>query len=198
MAAELVAASVDFDGVLFPRFPAQMAILKWAFNPIGYRKPFKAGPDLTEEQKAMNYERLTQGEFDDFKGHQARMVKPGTREFLLSLGTDAIFGNTGRKNNLYWVRMTERNLKTGGVDDLFKEIYFKPQGVSSDEGKYWNIRAIKDRGFKVRHFDDNAYLIEQLAPEFPDDEFVLVEDYSSWLLYHPWLRRPNVSSIRLP
>lgn len=131
--------------------------------------------------------------------HLERFVKPGMREFLESLRADVYFGNTGRSNNIQWVNVTERRLKLAGIYDFFKSIYYKPEGVDSDESKFWAIKSIKKQGYRVRHFDDNAYTVKQLAPHFPDDEFVIVEDLSSGILFSQGARRkqPNVSSIKL-
>ncbi len=199
MEQEKLAASLDFDGVLFPRIPAQLAIFRWALLPWTYNQPLKTGQPITPEQRANRDIRLPDKERGEFKRHLGRMVKPNMREFIESLRVDTIFGNTGRSNNASWTRMTEKHLRHGDVDNLFKKIYYKPAGVSSDRSKYWALRDMQEAGFKVTHYDDNAYTIRLLAPILPGVKFVIVEDLTSGLLFTRSTRAnfPNVSSIKL-
>ena len=97
------------------------------------------------------------------------------------------------------VSVTEIRLEEGGVKYLFDDIKFKPEGMSSDEGKYWRFVVIKKNGGRFRHYDDNAKFIKDMAPLFPDDEFVIVEDLTSGLLFSKkeMDKNPNVTRIAI-
>lgn len=193
---ERSAASLDLDGVVFPRFPAQLAVLK----PWAYHSPIKPGEPITRVHRESPVEDVLEEHFKgDFKRHAGRKVKPEAAEFVRSLQVDAIFGNTGRHNHEAWVEMTRDLLEQGGIEDLFTDFYFKPEGWDSDQSKYWALKEIAEMGYRFTHYDDNARTIRRLAPEFPDHRFVIVQDLTSGILFsrREMQRHPNVMRMAI-
>lgn len=190
------AVSLDFDGVVFPRFPMQLAVLKpWAYN-----APIMPGEPITRVHRdSPERESLEEYSKGDFKRHAGRKVKPEAAAFVKSLHVDAIFGNTGRRNHESWIEMTRDLLEEGGIDDLFTDFYFKPEGWDSDQSKYWALEEIARMGYRFTHYDDNARTIRRLAPEFPDHRFVIVQDLTSGILFskREMERHPNVMRIAM-
>jgi hypothetical protein len=190
------AVSLDLDGVVFPRFPAQLAALK----PWEYRKPLVPGNPITPEHRVPVADPLVEeGYKKDFQRHANRAVKPEAIPFVRSLNTDALFGNTGRHNNQTWIEMTFDRLQEAGILDRFEHVYFKPEEWESDEGKYWALQDIKEKGYRFIHYDDNARTVRRLAPHFPDDKFVVVQDLTSGILFSrkEMEKNPNVARIAM-
>lgn len=193
-------ASIDFDGVVFGgRIPAQMAIFKWAFMPWKYNRPFVPkfqGPPIEQRPSQVS---LTSAEQKELNRHAKRKVKEGMKEFLEQLDADIKMGNTGRPNSEPMTSMTQMRLEEAGISGEFNDIRYKPEGISSDEGKYWRFVVIKQNGGKFTHYDDNAYFIKRMAPLFPEDEFVIVQDLTSSLLFSEkeMRKNPNVRRVSI-
>ena len=129
---------------------------------------------------------------------------PGVIDYLWRKPEEVVvFGNTGRPNKRPWINMTYDTLYRGGVDHLFKEIFFRPHGVTGTKGKGAAILSLLEQGYdKVRHTDDDPVVIYSLASFFdqkhyPNVSFVLKQDLSAGILMSRRLAKqyPNVSYI---
>ena len=196
MAEIKTAASIDFDGVLFPRIPAQLdAFRPWTWNhPL--ELPLSRGMDFTNPPVRTG--ELTKKEERELRSHSKRNVKPEAVEFVHNLEADIKVGNTGRSNTQQMVEMTRERLNTAGLLTDFNRIRFKPKGMSSDESKYWGLADLQLMGVEdAVHYDDNALLQKKLAKLFPKMRFVVVQDLSSGVLFSKaeMAEYPNVARI---
>jgi len=196
MAEKFTVASVDFDGVLFPRIPAQLD----AFRPWTWKNPLELplSRSMAQTNPPIRTEPLTKKEQHELESHAKRYVKPEVAEFVHNLPAGLKVGNTGRSNNLEMVSMTRERLEDGGILNDFSHIRFKPKGMSSDESKYWGMDNLKLLGYEdAVHYDDNALLQKRLAKLFPEMRFVVVQDLSSGVLFSKddMAKYPNVARI---
>ena len=190
-----LAVSLDFDGPVFPRFPAQLEVLR----PWNYGKPLSLHSPIRWEDRLPEERPLTRGEFNEITRHAKRAVKPEVA-YLINQTDVPIFGNTGRYNHISMVTVTLRELEKAGIRDKFVDVLFKPHGVESDEGKYWGIREMKDKGYtNIVHYDDNARTVRRLAQALHDVRFVIVQDLTSGILFSlkEMKKFPNVARIAI-
>ena len=188
--------SVDFDGVLFPRIPAQLETLR----PWSYNSRLKLHVPITAENRIVQAHILSPAEESELRRHAGRDVKPEAGEMVRQIKAGLIVGNTGRPNHTEMVRLTEKKLREGRIRDRFADIAFRPEGVSSDESKYWKLVELRNAGYTdITHFDDNARTVKRLAKELPDMRFVIVQDLTSGLLFsrREMEKYPNVARIAL-
>ncbi|MBI4097132.1 MAG: hypothetical protein HY428_01835 [Candidatus Levybacteria bacterium] len=189
------AVSLDLDGVVFGgRIPIQTAV----FTPWKYNRPFvPEHKQVTLADRVVMSDTLSPIEWLELQLHARRSVKPEFAAIVERMQADAIFGNTGRPNHEQMVKLTREKLQEAGIAGYFRDIYFKPDGVRSEESKYWALTELVERGFDVVHYDDNARTVKLLAGALPHVRFVIVGDLSSGLLFS---RRemesyPNVARI---
>lgn len=181
------AISLDFDGVLFPR-PTQVqwgGLKSRVIKPWSYDEPFipKHAPITVDQRVPVNHP-LSIFEKVNFIIHSKRRVRPEMAEFVKNTKAEAIFGNTGRPNHVLMVRMTRARLRQTRINKYIDDIFFKPEGVSSDESKYWALRQLLEMGFAdITHYDDNALTVKRLAGALPQVRFVIVQDLTSGILF---------------
>ncbi|MDP2585345.1 MAG: hypothetical protein Q8P29_00530 [Candidatus Levybacteria bacterium] len=195
MPEKKTAVSFDLDGVLFPRIPIQLE----AFKPWSYNKPLrpKHNPIYIADRIPQNHP-LSLLEQAVMQLHAKRFVKSNIAEKIRQIHADIKIGNTGRSNNLAMVNLTWERLRQGKVSDEFKYINFKPDGISSDESKYWGLVELKNMGYaNVIHYDDSARTVKRLAKVLPDIRFVIVQDLTSGILFSrlEMQKYPNVARI---
>ena len=189
--------SWDFDGVLFRRFPAQTAVL----NPFAYRSPLtrKGKPIFWLDRWSAKHS-LSRREISELNRHTKRPIRPGIAGVIRRMTECMHVGNTGRPNNRPMIMHTKDRLLDAGLAGLFDHIYFKPEGVESDESKYWALVELRTIGHtNITHYDDNARTVRRLAEEFHDMRFVIVQDLTSGILFS---RRemqdyPNVARVAI-
>lgn len=185
-------ASLDLDGVLFPRIPVQLAV----FQPWGWNKPLKPGSQIFMADRIPQDHPLSSRQRAELQGHAKRFVKPNMPEIIKRIQADIKIGNTGRPNYRGMVDMTWERLRQGEIANEFKYINFKPEGVSPDESKYWGLVELINKGYvNITHFDDNAITIKRLAKLLPLVQFVIVQDLTSGILFSKLEMRkyPNVT-----
>lgn len=189
------AISFDFDGVLFPRIPIQLEALK----PWNYNKPLKPKHSPIYMSDRIPQDRpLSSEEQAELRRHAKRFVKPEAAEIVRRTQADVKIGNTGRPNNLGMVNLTQDRLRQAGIQDEFKYIDFKPEGVISDESKYWGLAELISMGYTdIVHYDDNARTVKRLALVLPKVRFVIVQDLTSGILFSrsEMKKYPNVTRI---
>lgn len=195
MSTHETAISYDLDGVLFPRPPMQLeAVRFWSYNtPLIPKHSAILRNDRTPIHRA-----LSRGERAEVKRHIPRIVKPEMIPIVRAMNARLKVGNTGRPNYTEMVNLTNSRLSESGL--LGKEIeyvLFKPDGVSSDESKFWGIIELQSLGFEVTHYDDNARTVKRLASALPNAKFVVVQDLTSDLLFSriEMEQCPNVARV---
>ncbi len=190
------AVSLDFDGVLFHRIPAQSDVLRfWSYDEpfVSHHSP------ITAADRVVRNDPMSLGEELSFLLHTRRGVKPEAAAFVAQLPPDVvIFGNTGRPNNRPMVDMTNGQLYIAGIDGYFEDVLFKPKGVESDESKYWGLEELS-KFYDITHYDDNAKAVRRLAPKLPHVRFVIVQDLTSGILFSKkeMEKYPNVARIAM-
>lgn len=190
------AVSLDLDGVLFSRIPVQLTALR----PWDYNSSLKLHVPITAVDRIVQAHILSPAEESELRRHAGRDVKPEAGEMVRQIRAGLIVGNTGRPNHVEMVRLTEKKLREGRIRDRFADIAFRPEGVSSDESKYWKLDELRNAGYtNVTHFDDNAKTVKRLAKALPDMRFVIVQDLTSGLLFskREMEKYPNVARIAL-
>lgn len=201
MSEQRTAASMDLDGVLFSRFPAQMDLLKpWNYNKsLTIENTF-----IDRSQRVLQTGPFSRHEKAEVLDHKKRNIKKEGVEMVYQLDVDTIIGNTGRPYNQEMVTMTQERLYDAGItigeEGTFKYVLFKPEGYSSDESKYWGLQELLEMGYaRVFHYDDNAASVKRLAKALPQINFVIVQDLSSGILFSraEMEKYPNVARIAL-
>ena len=178
------AISLDFDGVLFPRPPAQAGgVVEW-LQPWSYNNPFEPRhAPITMAERVPQPRKLSKREVREWRRHLSRDVKPEIAKLVKRTRADAIFGNTGRPNSIPMTALTYQKLDNAGITEYFEGIYFSPEGVSSEESKYWALKELIGMGFTdIVHYDDNARLVKRLASALPEVKFAIVQDLTSGIL----------------
>lgn len=190
-----LAVSFDFDGVLFPRIPAQSAALKPWENNIPLKLKHN-GPIFMTERIPSDHP-LSSYEQAEVRRHAKRAVKPEVIELVRRIQTAIIIGNTGRPNNTATVALTFDRLQQAGIRDKFDHIAFTPSGVGAEESKYWALLELIRMGYRITHYDDNARTVRRLAKALPCARFVIVQDLTSGFLFSrkEMKKYPNVTRI---
>lgn len=178
-------ASIAIDGVIFERFPMQMPeVFKRIFTPSKYNLSFT--PRFAQApQERWPQEEINPKQEKEALSYGKRRVRNGAREFLIGLSNEdfEIVGNTERHNDSSMINVTKARLSMGDVSSFFKKIRFRLDGISPNESKYWFFKTLEEKGIKFCHYDDDAQFIRQMATLFPNDEFVIVENLTSGLLF---------------
>ncbi len=173
------AVSLDLDGVIFRRTPAQQAVLQ----PWKYNSPLILNTPLAQvDRNPADRQHLSIGEQLELKTHPHRRINLPMADTIKGLDVDLLIGNTGRPNHPDMINITEKGLREGGINVAY--INFKPEGVSSDESKYWGLVELQEMGYTdIVHYDDNARTVRRLAGALPDMRFVIVQDVTSSIIF---------------
>lgn len=185
----------DFDGVLLPNvtaFPFDAVAKQFRENPIRYiPPPIEPVSREIEETYLMSVRQAAA-----YIIRSRSSVSLDMWEYLWNRTAD-VYGNTGRPNKRPWVNLTARTLKNGHVFSRFKNIYYRPEGVSGIQSKGAAILELSQMYDHVRHYDDDPWVIFGLAKAFPEVEFVLVQDINFGILIsHEEMELfPNVTRV---
>ncbi len=171
----------DLDRTLFKITPLGKPILF-----LKQRKPPHELPIHTREEIArldINHSPTKQpstGLSEDFSLQLIARSKlfPGVADEIKRLideGFD-IFINTGRPNKLTWADVTNETLDNAGILNFFKEIFYKPPGVSSTISKA-HVLHLLSKGYNTVEFsDDEAPTAHFIASIFPEIRVNLVKN----------------------
>jgi len=195
------AYSLDIDGVLVKRPPLQLgaAKLRRLLGLAMYDRQLALAPieRKTEEKKISSLK-----EAISFHLHSGRGIRKEIIERLNQRNDVDMFGNTGRSNKQRWVELTRRQLNGSGLTNL-RDIFFTPEGHKTVDSKGAAIQELLKKYKYVTHFDDDPLTILLLAKQFPEVDFVLVEDLSAnyllkgvnWSQYHNVRRVKNIQEL---
>lgn len=169
---------LDLDGVVNWRIPAQRAGIPILghHNPDIYRIPIDTFPANREM-----YRRPLLKDIYDAIRHGTVPVFPDVARLLKELKSTVIYGSTGRRNTYPMVYSTYFSLKMAGILDKFDDIYFKPEGYTTTEGKTAALDDIRrqwddDQIFVV---DDNPDDLLRMAKTFQRIRFILMRDLTT-------------------
>ncbi len=195
------AVSLDLDGVLFRRPPIQAeALLRYA-QPWRYNDRFvPQHPQVTPTQRVFTPRILTEREQRQLTGHAKRHVSEEGQGLVYRLHENgyAIYANTGRPS--YMEELTRGRVEQAELAGFIDSILHTPDGVSSEEGKYWGLVGLREKGFTdLTHYDDNTYTVKRLSGALPDVKFVIVQDLTTGILFseREMKKHPNVARIAL-
>lgn len=116
--------------------------------------------------------------------HQPRFVYPGVAENMLNIKNVDIYGNTGRLGRSHWNRLTRAQLERAFIMGRFKDIFFRPEGISTKESKLLAVDFLLELGYaRVRCIDDNPADLLPICKRFPSlVDGVLISDWSTKFL----------------
>ncbi len=178
MRADVEALVLDLDGVVILRPPYQ------AKATGDYKKQsldlYTPPTNMVQVTREIRRERLGVSEIGAFVFNTMRWVYPDVSRTLPQVKNVDIYGNTGRSNKTLWVAMTRWQLRMGGVEAEFEDIFFKPKGVKTRDSKLGNVAFLLERYGRVRCVDDNPADLLPILNKFPDEvDRVLVQDRST-------------------
>lgn len=189
------AESYDLDGLIISGpvpFQFDVVLKHYHIDPLEY-----VPPEIPPLQKDADTSRpMTPKELVNYGIQAAARVESDMWQYLWDRKSD-VFGNTGRPNKQPWIHLTRRTLEQGYVFSRFKDIYYRPDGMSGVQSKGAAIRELSGIYDHVTHFDDDPWVIFGLAKIFPDVTFVLVQELKGGLLFsrEETERFPNVRRI---
>ncbi|MBU1000082.1 hypothetical protein KKE78_01630 [Patescibacteria group bacterium] len=178
MRAGVEALVLDLDGVVILRPPYQ------AKATADYKRQglelYAAPTNLVQITREIRQSGLGLGELGAFVFNTMRWVYPDVSRSLSQIKGIDIYGNTGRSNKEAWVAMTKWQLRMGGVEDRFQDVFFKPKDVETRDSKLGNVAFLLERYSRVRCVDDNPADLLPILNKFPEQvEGVLMEDRST-------------------
>lgn len=181
MRAGVEALVLDLDGVVIFRLPWQAkAERDYGKKGCGLYVPPTDIPQIARE---IRHEGLGVVEVGSFVFNTMRCVFPDVSRVLPQIEDMDVYGNTGRSNKASWVAMTRWQLRMGGVEGCFQDIFFKPKGTTTAGSKLGNVAYLLEKYRVVRCVDDNPADLLPILNKFPDRvEGVLVRDRSTDLL----------------
>ncbi len=189
------AESYDLDGVVIRSplpFPIESVSKHFRVRPVNYEPP----PVVPLTRRVEETHAMSAQQRIAYAASLVRSVDMDTWQFLWERTAD-VYGNSGRPNKRPWVDMTVRTLKKGMVYTRFKDIFFRPHGVSGIESKGAAIAELTKKYDHVTHIDDDPWVIFGLAKVFPDVQFTLVQDLDFGILVtnEELQRFPNVRRV---
>jgi hypothetical protein len=191
----LRAESYDLDGTVFPGGKnsfLQKTFTYQGISPHEYTIPEVAPIPRPERTSYL----MSVQEMSRFIAQLPASVSVDMWQYLWNRSDD-VYANTGRPNAPLWKYTTEQILRRGNVFDRFKDIFYRPDGVSGVESKGAAIAELLTKYDSVTHYDDDAFVIFPLARLFPEAQFVFVQGLSSGVLMTRDEREqfPNVTRI---
>ncbi|MCX6791501.1 MAG: hypothetical protein NT149_00495 [Candidatus Gottesmanbacteria bacterium] len=175
----------DLDGLVIHSplpFPIGAVSEHFRVRPVNYEPPpiVPLTRDV-DETYAMSVKQIFA-----YIASSMRSVDRDTWYFLWERTAD-IYGNTGGPNKRPWIDMTVRTLEKGLVYTRFKDIFFRPSGVSGVESKGAAILELITQYDDVTHYDDDPWVIFGLAKAFPAEKFpgvkfILVQELDAGIL----------------
>lgn len=93
---------------------------------------------------------------------------------LIDEGFD-LFIDTGRPNKLTWADVTMETLDRAGILNFFKEIFYKPPGVSSTISKAHALHLLSKKYNTIEFNDDEISTAHFIASIFPEIGVNLVQ-----------------------
>lgn len=124
---------------------------------------------------------------------EAKLIEGGVRNYLKSI----YYKPQGVRTSEKRVFRTKEFLKTHNKIAYLKTVFSKPNGVSSVESKAVAIIELLKTHQKVVHIDDDPGTVFPLAEMFPNVEFIVVQDFSTGILFSVAERNkyPNVHRV---
>jgi hypothetical protein len=189
------AESFDLDGIVIHSplpFPIDEVSKYFRVRPVNYESP----PIVPLSREVDETYAMSAKQHIAYGVQSVRSVDLDTWEFLWNRTAD-VYGNTGRPNKRPWVDMTARTLEKGFVYTRFKNIFFRPAGVTGIESKGAAIAELVKQYDNVTHIDDDPWVIFGLAKVFPRVTFMLVQDLDFGILVSraEMERFPNVRRV---
>lgn len=189
------AESYSFDGVLFTNskpFPLDEMIAKFKVNPIEYQAP----PIVPLNREVDESLLMSPKQLAELAGRVICGVDQEMWQYLWSRKAH-VFGNCGRPNKRWWINETENTLRNGFVRPIFKDVFYRPNGVEGIVSKGEALMRLCEEYDEVIHYDADAWVTYGLARALPRVKFVLVQGLSLGTLFDFALAKkvPNVSLI---
>ena len=189
------AESYSFDGVLFTNskpFPFDEMIAKFKVNPLAYR-----APPITQLNRDVDESWLmSPKQLAELAGRAICGVDQEMWYYLWNRKAH-VFGNSGRPNKRWWINETENTLWNGFVRPVFKDVFYRPNGVEGIVSKGEALMRLCEMYDEVIHYDADAWVTYGLARALPRVKFVLVQGLSLGTLFDFTLAKevPNVELI---
>ena len=178
---------VDFDDTLFVRGTPTRLIGLVGGKLHGAKSLLPTRDDislLTLQHDATDEDVRTITELFSLYAHSERPLFPGVKKALTILASEGVdvYGNTGRSNRIAWVNMTEEALKKGDVLNLFRGVFYTPEGIKTAVSKAHAIHLLRERYDHLVFDEDDPRTALYVARLFPDVQVNLIHHGSTGLL----------------